>query len=78
MTASREERTYRSSYKKCIKGETRTRLLEDLTKKRLGLRDVEEFIIRERKTFHGGGEDNFHSRIRKYEEERSLVVKIMS
>ena len=78
MTASREERTYRSSYKKCIKGETRTRLLEDLTKKRLGLRDVEEFIIRERKTFHGGGEDNFQSRIRKYEEERSLVVKIMS
>ena len=60
MTASREERTYRSSYKKCVRGETRTRLLEDLLKKKLGLREVEEFILRERKTFHKGGEDNFN------------------
>ena len=78
LTASREERTYRNSNKKCIKGEYRTRLLEDLLKRRLGLKEVEEFIIRDRKTFHGGGEDrNYFKNKKKYEEERILVENIM-
>ena len=63
MTARREERTYRGSNKKCIKGEARSRLLEDLVRRRLGLCEVEKFILRERKTFYKGGEDNYFSKI---------------
>ena len=46
-------------------------------KKKIGLREVEEFIIKERRTFHGGGKDDYTSKIRKYEEERKIVVNIM-
>ena len=42
MTASREEQGYRKSAKKCTRGEARSRLLEDLFGKKVGLRDVEE------------------------------------
>ena len=49
MTVSREERAYRTACKKCIKGESKTRLLEDLVRRRLGLREVEEFIKRDRR-----------------------------
>ena len=63
MTASREERAYRRSSKKCTRGEIRSRLLEDLIKKKIGLREVEEFVKKERKTFMGGGkEEKFNSR----------------
>ena len=77
MAARREERTYRNSNKRCIRGEATSRLLEDLTKKRIGLRSVEEFIIRERLTFKEVKGEKYNSRIKKYEEERSLVGKIM-
>ena len=77
MTTSKEERAYRSSSKKCIKGEARSRLLEDLVKKKIGLHDVEEFVSRERKTFQGGGPESKISKIKQYEEERLIVVKIM-
>ena len=78
MTASREERAYRRSAKKCTRGEAKTRLLEDLLRKRLGLREVEEFVKKERKTFMGGGkEEKFNSRISKHKEERCIVDKIM-
>ena len=51
MTARREERTYRNAIKKCIRGEATNRLLNDLIKKKIGLRSFEEFILKERKTF---------------------------
>ena len=77
MAARREERTYRNSNKRCIRGEATSRLLEDLTKKRIGLRSVEELIIRERLTFKEVKGEKYNSRIKKYEEERSLVGKTM-
>ena len=77
MAARGEDRTYRSSIKKCIRGEARSRLLEDLVRKRLGLRSVEEFIIKERKTFQEVKGEKFVSKNRKYEEERNIVVKLM-
>ena len=77
MAARGEDRTYRSSVKKCIRGEARSRLLEDLVRKRLGLRSVEEFIIKERKTFQEVKGEKFVSKNRKYEEERNIVVKLM-
>ena len=78
MTASREERSYRSSNKKIVKGEARNRLLSDLLKRKIGLREVEEFVLRERKTFQGGGGiKTFHSKILRNEEERKLVDMMM-
>ena len=78
MAASREERAYRNLYKKCVKGESTNRLLEELIKKRIGLKDVEEFVRREAKTHKGGGtEENFNSKITKHKEERGLVENIM-
>ena len=78
MAASREERAYRSLYKKCVKGESTNRLLEELIKKRIGLRDVEEFVRRETKTFKGGGiEESLNSKITKHKEEGDLVDNIM-
>ena len=53
MTASREERGYRKSAKRCTRGEARSRLIEDLIKKNIGLRDIEEFVKKERKTYLG-------------------------
>ena len=76
MTASREERSLRKSSKKCVKGESKTRLLEVLVKKKTGVREVEEFVRRERKTFMGGNNDR-NSRICKYKEERKIVENIM-
>ena len=58
MTASQEERAYRSSNKKCIKGEARYRLLEGLIRKKIGLQEVEEYVLKERKKFQGGGDRN--------------------
>ena len=73
MTASREERTFRGYSKKCIRGEARQRLLENL-----GLREVEEFILRERKTDLRGEEKlSFNSKLRKYKDERFIVGNIM-
>ena len=77
MAARREERMYRSSCKKCVRGEATTRLLEDLIRKRIGLKDIEEFIIRDRNSSRGGGEETFSSKIRKYEEERVIVENLM-
>ena len=77
MTASREERAYRRSNKKCTRGEARSRLLEELIAKKTGLREVEEFVIKERKTFHEVGEEKCGSKIQKYKEERQIVVQIM-
>ena len=78
MVASREERSYRSSNKKCVRGEARDRLLEELIRKKTGLKDVEELIIRERKKNQGeGGENTYNSKIRKYEEERKTVEFLM-
>ena len=45
MAASKEERIFRSSNKKCVMGEAKYRLLQDLVKKKTGLREVEEFVI---------------------------------
>ena len=78
MTARGEERTYRSSCKKCVRGEAKARLLEGLLEMKLGVRDIEEFIIRDRNTFKGGGVKNdFNSKIKKHEEERLIVENIM-
>ena len=77
MTARREERAYRNSYKKCIRGEATNRLFEGLIRRKIGLRSVEEFILRDRKTFKEVKGGNYTSKIRKFEEERDLVVKIM-
>ena len=47
-------------------------------KRKIGLREVEEFVLRERKTFQGGGGiKTFHSKILRNEEERKLVDTIM-
>ena len=67
MVASREERIYRSSIKKCMRGEAKSRLLEDLMRKRLGLRSVEEFILKERKTFQEVKGENFISFVQTYD-----------
>ena len=39
-----EVRDYRNGVRKCIEGEARAKLMEELVKKGLGLRDVEEFV----------------------------------
>ena len=44
MTASWEERGYRKSMKKVTKGEARSRLFEALIKKKIGLREIEDFV----------------------------------
>ena len=48
MTATREERAYRNSGEKCAKSEATSILLEELISRKLGTRDVEEFLIAER------------------------------
>ena len=75
MAASREERGYRKSMKRCTKGEARTRLFEELIKKKIGLREVEEFVINERKT--SKGELNKRRKVSNFMEERGIVVSIM-
>ena len=70
MTASREERVYRRSCRKCTRGETVSRLFEDLIKKKIGVRQVEDFVRQERGTFKG--EDSYNSKIIKYKEERKI------
>ena len=67
MTVSREERAYRTACKKCIKGESKTRLLEDLVRRRLGLREVEEFIKRDRRNYFRDGEENLYTKKKKFE-----------
>ena len=47
-------------------------------RKKTGLRDVEEFVIRDRKINQGGGgEENQKFKISRLNEERNLVVNIM-
>ena len=43
----REVRTLRSLNKKCVAAEARSRLLEKLLSKGVGLKEMEEFILRE-------------------------------
>ena len=53
--------------------------MEDLLKKRIGLREVEEYIIRDRRNNKGeeGKNSTFNSKIRKFEEERRMVNQMM-
>ena len=44
---------------------------------KIGLKDIEEFIKRDRNSSKGGGEETFRSKIKKYEEERVIVVNLM-
>ena len=77
MTASMEERAYRRSSKKCIKGESKTRLLETLIKKNIGLRSTEEFVKTELATIKGGNtKGNTTRKMVDYQEGRKLVGNI--
>ena len=76
MTASVEERAYRRSSKKCVKGESKTRLLETLIKKNTGLRSTEEFVKKELITNKGGNYKG-NTTLVDYKEGRKLVGNIM-
>ena len=52
--------------------------MEELIRKKTGLREVEEFVIKERKTFHNMGEEGNNSRVQRYRDERRIVVQLMS
>ena len=51
---------YRTLAKKCTEVEERGRLLENLKKRGVGLREIEEFITKEKEKFKGKG--TFRSR----------------
>ena len=74
MTASVEERAYRRSSKKCIKGESKTRLLETLIKKNTGLSSTEEFVKKELLRAKGGNTKG--NTMADYQESRKLVGNI--
>ena len=74
MTATREERAYRNSGKKCAKSEATSILLEELISRKLGTREVEEFLIAE--SLKNGGK-KFISKIQKHKEERAIIEQIM-
>ena len=76
MTASKEERAYRRSNKKCTREEMKTRLLEDLIRKKIGLNNTEGLVKRETDIIRGNTGKN-NSRICNYMEERRLVVNLM-
>ena len=48
-----------------VMGEAKYRLLQDLVKKKTGLREVEEFVIRDRKTYQLGGGNNENFKFKK-------------
>ena len=58
MTASKEERAYRRSTKKCTRGEMKTRLMEELIRRKIGLRDTEELVKKESETIRGNNGKN--------------------
>ena len=78
MTTSVEERAYRRSSKKRIKGESKTRLLETLIKKNTGLSSTEEFVKKELLQDKGGNTkgNTTKGNIVDYQESRKLVGNI--
>ena len=68
-----EDRELRNAAQKCIEGEMRVMLLEGLLKKGLGLKEIEDFVSRERgKLRRGGGMKNVT-----YRKHREIVKKLM-
>ena len=55
MMAAREARELRNLSKRCAESEARTKLLKNLVTKGLGLKEVEDFVTRERSRYKGGG-----------------------
>ena len=72
--AIKEDRELRDAASKCAEGEMRVKLLKELLKRGIGLKEVEDFVRRERNKFRGGG-------IRKklsIKKHREIVKKFMS
>ena len=51
----KEDRELRDAASKCAEGEQRVKLLKELLKKCVGLKEVEDFVSKERGKFKGGG-----------------------
>ena len=76
--SNREERMFRNTSKKCLKGETQFQLLKELAEMKIGLREVEEYIAAEGlKSRRGLRELNFTSKVRNFKKEREIVGMIM-
>ena len=50
-----EDRDLRNAAQKCIQGEMRVKLLEGLLRRNLGLKEVEDFVSKERGKLRMGG-----------------------
>ena len=72
--AIQEDRELRNTAIKCIEGEMRVKLLKELLKRGIGLREVEDFVRNERSKFRGGGLKKKLS-LKKH---REIVKKFMS
>ena len=76
--SNREERMFRNSSKKCLRGETQFQLLKELSEMKIGLREVEEYIAAEGlRSRRGLREMNFTSKVKNYKKEREIVGMIM-
>ena len=79
----REVRTLRSLNKKCVAAEARSRLLEKLLSKGVGLKEMEEFILREERKKMGNrdkegkGKGNNESNKKGFQWSREIVKKIL-
>ena len=74
--STREERVYRNLSKKCARSEGRFHMFEELSKMKIGLRNIEEFLLREGEKSKKG-ELKFNSKIRNDKEEREIVGLMM-
>ena len=75
----REERELRNTTKKLIECESRTKLIKELVRKGLGLRETEEFVSREaarlRKVGKGNGNNEYSKKGNS--KHRVIVMKLM-
>ena len=69
----KEDRDLRNAAKKCLAGELRSKLLEELLKKGLGLTEVEEFVSKEKRKLKKGDGTDFKG----FKKHREIVKKIM-
>ena len=69
-----EDRELRDAAKKCVEGEMRVVLIEELLKKGLGFKEIEDFVSRERKKLRAG--DEIKGKM-SYSKHRDIVKKLM-
>ena len=72
----REERELRNTAKKLIECESRTKLIKELVRKGLGLREVEEFVSKEAARLRKGGKNNEYMK-KGNNKHRVIVSKLM-